>query len=279
MAKTVMNGHPMGISPSLLKGTEMEFSNYRTYEPGDDLRSLDWRMLARSDRYYIKQSETTHSISIKFLLDATASMNHLDSNISKLAFAKVLIACLAYMGHRQGDAIGLEILHEKKSIILASKNDPRHFQRICHELEQTIAFGAFPDLESYKNLPADSRKTLLIYLSDLYEVKSEQIEFLQDLTFRGHEIIVFHIIGQNELDFNYSNVTQLEDLETGKRIALPSKELRIEYLENLQKHLKELKSILNSRKISYQRVIPSEPFQEALTLFLTQRNRIKASNH
>jgi uncharacterized protein (DUF58 family) len=157
-AKTTVEGFMQGIHKSNVKGAGMEFSQYRSYQPGDDLRSLDWKMFARSDRYYIRESEIETSISVRFLLDASASMNHMDGGFSKLQFAKYVAASLAYLTHSQGDSVGLYTICDGKLSALPARKDHQHLTRILHELEQTEAGGKFTEEMHYKNIFLGSQK-------------------------------------------------------------------------------------------------------------------------
>ena len=131
LAKTVVDGFLIGLNKSTVKGPGLEFSQYRSYQPGDDLRWLDWKMYARSDRYYIRESEIETSISVRFLIDASASMNHRDSNgVKKIDYARYLAASLACLANFQGDSVGLYTLANGELYSLASRADPQHLQRI-----------------------------------------------------------------------------------------------------------------------------------------------------
>ena len=143
LAKTVIDGFMTGFNKSTVKGPGLEFSQYRSYQPGDDLRWLDWRMYARSDRYYIRESEIETSISVRFLIDASASMNHEDGGLKKIQYAKYLVASLAYLANLQGDAVGLYVF-QNELFSLASKQDPQHLNRLLYyQLENIEPQGKF----------------------------------------------------------------------------------------------------------------------------------------
>ena len=116
LAKTVVDGFMIGLNKSTVKGPGLEFSQYRSYQPGDDLRWLDWKMYARSDRYYIRESEVETSISVRFLIDASASMNHEDNGVKKIDYARFLAASLAYLANSQGDSVGLYTLGKRRFV-------------------------------------------------------------------------------------------------------------------------------------------------------------------
>src|SRR6195952_5034008 len=122
VAKTVVDGFMIGLNKSTVKGPGLEFSQYRSYQPGDDLRWLDWKMYARSDRYYIRESEVETSISVRFLIDASASMNHQDNGLKKIDYAKMLAGALAYLASQHGDAVGLYTFFNGGIFSLASKS-------------------------------------------------------------------------------------------------------------------------------------------------------------
>src|SRR6056297_1367973 len=134
ISRIVVEGYTSGLNRSKSVGPGMEFSQYRGYEPGDDLRLLDWKMLARSGRYYIKQSEVETHISVKFVLDASQSMQHEEQGLSKIDFARVMIASLAWLAHSQGDAVGLYALNNYKLRSIQPKVQKKHFNRFLQEL-------------------------------------------------------------------------------------------------------------------------------------------------
>src|SRR5476651_978567 len=174
LAKTVVDGFMNGFNKSTVKGPGLEFSQYRSYQPGDDLRWLDWRMFARSDRYYIRESEIETSISVRFLIDASASMNHDDNGIKKIDYARFLAASLAYLVNLQGDAAGLYVFQDGGLFTLSSKADPQHLQRIYYQLDQMKANGTFTKPAHYKELFAGSgRKELLVFITDMYQTDGE----------------------------------------------------------------------------------------------------------
>lgn len=199
-AKMTVDGMMSGINKSAVKGPGMEFSQYRSYQPGDDLRSLDWKMFARSDRYYIRESEIETNISIRMLIDASASMEHQDGEFTKIDYSRYLAASLAYLGNLQGDALGLYVFEEKGIYSLAAKQDFQHLSRIFYQLEQIKPQGKFTTPVHYKELYAGSKnRELLILMTDLYQTNAEIFTLLDTLTSLGHEVLVFHLLSRNEL--------------------------------------------------------------------------------
>ena len=273
LAKTVIDGFMNGFNKSTVKGPGLEFSQYRSYQPGDDLRWLDWRMYARSDRYYIRESEVETSISVRFLIDASASMNHNDGTLKKIEYARFLAASLAYLANLQGDAVGLYVLKEGGLFSLASKPDPQHLQRLYYQLKKIEPSGTFTQPVHYKELFAGSgRKEMLIFITDMYQPDGGITRLLDSLAALKHEIIVFQLMAQNELDFDFKGYAALEDLETGEVIQL-GQQAKNQYLETLQAHQEKIRMQLLSKHIFHRMLNTSEPLDKALRDFLIQRNK------
>lgn len=275
LAKTTVDGFMAGIHAGTLKGEGMEFSQYRSYQPGDDLRRLDWKMFARSDRYYIRESEIETSISVRFLIDASASMNHTDGAFSKIEYARYLAASLAYLANMQHDATGLYVFQDGQVYMLPAKKDRQHLSRIFYQLEQIAPAGRFTEPIRYKDIFSGSiKKELLIFITDFYEENGEIEKLLESLSAHKHEIIVFHLMGRNELSLDYKGYTALEDWETGQTIRIDTSQNREQYTQLLETHLAAIRTKLLNKNISYRMIAMDEPVDRALSDFLKQRNKI-----
>lgn len=273
LAKTVVDGFMNGFNKSTVKGPGLEFSQYRSYQPGDDLRWLDWRMFARSDRYYIRESEVETSISVRFLVDASASMNHNDNGIKKIEYARFLTASLAYLANLQGDAVGLYVFQDGGLFSLASRPDPQHLKRLYYQLTQIEPAGKFTQPVHYKELfTGSNKKELLVFITDMYQQNGEISKLLDSLAALKHEVIVFQLMGQNELDLDFKGFSTLEDLETGETIQINSQQAKA-YQENLQQHLAGIRMELLGKHIVHQLLSTSQPLDKALRDFLVQRNK------
>ncbi len=273
LAKTVVDGFMNGFNKSTVKGPGLEFSQYRSYQPGDDLRWMDWRMYARSDRYYIRESEVETSISVKFLIDASASMNHNDGTLSKIEYAKYLSASLAYLASLSGDAVGLSVFNEGHLYNLNSRPDPHHLQRLYHQLDLIKPAGTFTNPVQYKALfSGQHRKELLVFVTDMYETGHEISHLLDSLSALRHEVIVFHLMGEDELNFDFKGYTSLQDLETGETVAI-SPQTKKNYQEKLETYMAEIKRRMLSKGITYRLLSTARPLDQALQDFLVQRNK------
>ena len=274
-AKATIDSFMMGINKSNVKGQGLEFSQYRIYEPGDDLRWLDWKMFARSDRYYIRESEVDTSISVRFLIDATNSMNHTDSGFRKIDYAKYMAACLGYLASTQGDAVGLYVFKEDGVFALPSKKDTQHLKRFYYQLESIEPKGKFTDPVHYKQLiAANKTRELLVVITDFYEEASEMMQLLNSLATYKNEILVLHVMGDNELTLNYDGYAYLEDLETGQQINIGSSTSKKDYTDKLQQHLSNIKQQLLNKGIAYTLINTKLPIDKALKDFLNQRSKL-----
>lgn len=275
-AKTTIDGFMNGINKSTLKGQGLEFSQYRSYQPGDDLRSLDWKMFARSDRYYIRESEVETNIAVRFLVDASASMNHQDGDFTKMEYARYLVACLAYLANLQGDAVGLYIFKNANLFAMAAKQDYQHLARLFFQLEQIKPEGTFTKPIHYKEIFAGTQKReLLVFVTDLYQTNEEIFTLLDTLNSLRHEIVVFHLLGRNEMNLDFKGYTTFEDLETGETIQIDQAKARATYQERLTLYLEETKMKMLDRRIYYRTLVTDEPIDQALRDFLKQRNKLR----
>jgi uncharacterized protein (DUF58 family) len=275
-AKTIVDGFMTGLNKSSIRGPGLEFSQYRSYQAGDDLRWLDWKMYARSDRYYIRESEVETNISVRFLIDASGSMDHLDGDYRKIEYARYLAAALAYLANLQGDATGLYIFQKNGLFTLASRQDFQHLNRLFYHLEEIRAGGEFTKPVKYKDIFSGSRKKeLLIFITDLYQKKHEILDLLDTLTALKNELIVFHLMGRNELDLDFKGYSILEDLESGQTVNIDARNLRKYYKEKLSEHLSIIRTEMLERHIHYRMIALDESPDEALGDFLNQRNKLR----
>ena len=254
----------------------MEFDQYKSYQPGDDLRQMDWKMFARSDRYYIREAEVDTSIAVRFVIDASASMAHCDTNgLSKMDYARFLIAALAYLAHAQGDAIGLYVLQDQGLVNLTPRHDSMHLQRFWHQLARLEPAGRFPEENTSNALFSGKRqKEITVFISDLYEQKEEISDLVYRLQARRNEVLCFHLMGQNETAFTYEGNLTFEDLETNERVPVEAAQLRKKYLERVQAFLKTVREATQKKQIAYHLFTLHQPLDEALRQFLINRLRI-----
>ncbi|MFD2717174.1 DUF58 domain-containing protein [Hymenobacter monticola] len=271
-ARQSAEGFLNGAHASRRHGAGMEFSQYRPYQPGDDLRRLDWRLAARSDRYYLRESEVDTSLSVHLLLDASASMNHRDDNgLSKLDYARLLLAALAYLATQQGDAVGLSILSPGGLRHLAPRADARQLPRLYHALETAEAAGRFPAAETLAPLTARRQRALTVCVSDLYEEESEINALFTRLRATSGEVLLLHLMAHNELAFTYRSAIAFRDLETGQTLQLDADQQRPAYLQRLQQWLRETAQRARRQGFDYHILDTAQPLDGAMREFLRRR--------
>lgn len=273
-ARRTIDGFMAGINKSKVKGPGLEFSQYRSYQPGDDLRWLDWKRYARSDRYYIRESEIETSISIRLLVDASNSMAHRDGAFTKLDYARLLAASLGWLAHMQGDSFGLYIFQEGDVFSLPSRKDPQHLARFFYQLENIRPGGRMGDPTQYKHIfTGDQKRELLVFFTDMYERDGEISDLLEVLTALRHEIIVFHLMGKNELEMDYKGYQRLQDLETGEQIPFNALLAPAAYKERLQAWMAGVRMQLLDKQIAYSMVRMDQSPGDVLRDFLKQRQK------
>lgn len=275
ISRVIVDGYMSGGNHSRRVGSGMEFSQYRSYQTGDDLRLLDWKMLARSGRYYIKQSEIETNITVKFILDASKSMLHEENGLSKMDHARIITASLAYLAQTQGDAVGLFALNNNKLHAVYPKVQKQHFNRLLTELLAIESEGRWPsNSKNLKELHDRAHKELIIFISDMHEHDDEIIEFLTKLKTSRNEVLLLHIMGGDEMDFNYKGNVTFEDLETGVKLKVNANDAKGHYLKSLNDTLKSTKEALHANGISYHLFRLDGHIGESLKFFLKKRLKL-----
>lgn len=271
-ARQAAEGFLNGAHASRRHGAGMEFSQYRPYQPGDDLRRLDWRLAARSDRYYLRESEVDTSLVVNLVLDASASMNHRDDNgLSKLDYARLLLAALAYLAQKQGDAVGLTILSPKGLQHYPARADTRQLPRLYHALETAEATGTFPDTATLAPLTARRQRALTVCVSDLYEEHGEIHHLLARLRATSGDVLLLHLVAGNELNFSHKGPVTLRDLETGQTIQLDADQQRASYQQQLRQWLRDTAQAARRQGLDYHQLSTAEPLDAAMREFLKRR--------
>jgi uncharacterized protein (DUF58 family) len=273
LAKTVVDGFLTGLHRSPYLGFSIDFAEHRPYMPGDDIRRMDWRLFARTDRHYIKLFEADTNANFVILLDVSASMKYGSHSLAKLDYARYLAACLAYFSNQQRDRVGLVTFdHEIVEYVPASM---KHLDTILHLLDRAEAGrrGSLtePLLQITELL---RRKGILVVISDFYEEPDTVLSAIGPLRARGHDVIVFQVLDPTELEFPFENPAGFEDLETGEQIPVIPGKLRDDYKRMVGAHLGALESKFSSNRIDYALLDTSKPLDLALFQYLLARERL-----
>lgn len=271
ISRVIVDGYLSGLNRSRRVGAGLEFSQYRGYEPGDDLRLLDWKMLARSGRYYIKQSEIDTHITVKFIVDTSASMLHKEEGLSKMEYANVLIASLAHLAHSQGDAVGLLTVNNKQLETLQPATGKSHFNRFLYQLLKLKNQGSWPERITSDQLHNRSHRELIFFITDLYEQSEEITTMITALKTSRNEVAVIHLLGKQELEFNHKGQVIFEDLESGEKVKVNARDARAQYVQAMESSMTIIKEKLLSSGVGYDLFTLDKHLGEALQLFLKKR--------
>jgi uncharacterized protein (DUF58 family) len=274
LARTVVEGFMSGLHRSPFTGFSTEFTEYRQYNPGDDLRYLDWRLLARTDRYFIKKYRADTNTQCHLLIDTSASMNYAHaSSVTKLQYAQFLAASLAYLLNRQQDAVGLVAFAEKVHTHVPARNRTGHMRTVFGNLSLLQPGGETNLSESLHQLAEVlTRRGIVVVISDFYDQPDRLGEAFQHLNFKGHDIVAFQVLDQNELDFDFNDpVLLLEDAETQEQMPVLPDVVMAGYRERMRRHVDDMRLCAAANNVDYELLTTKQPLDFALLSFLSRR--------
>jgi uncharacterized protein (DUF58 family) len=270
LARTVVDGFMHGVHRSARKGSSLDFAEHRAYQPGDDLRRVDWRLFARTDRYYVKQYEADTNVSVWFALDTSASMDFATGPVTKFDYARFLVASLAWLSKNQGDRVGLVTMGDDLGEVIPPS--ARHLQRMLHTLGRTKASGRGRLLETLERVAhVTTRAGVVVIVSDCYEPADKLGRALDTMRARGHDVILFHPIDPGERDLSFDVPLTIEDAESGVRLPLRPDELRKQYKEAFSSHRDALTKRLAAGRVDYVPIETDKPLDLALHAYLDMR--------
>ena len=268
-----MEGNVSGHHKSNHKGSSVEFAEYREYTPGEDPKRMDWRVLARTDKYFLKEFEAETNLRSHHLLDCSASMKF-GKPESKLEFAKKLIGTLSYAYLNQGDAVGLSLLLPEHTEDIPARRNPSQLQDILHTLDHAEASGKDQVIDQLHDVAETikSRALVIIYSDFLDDPKSisDVVHHMRD---RKHEVVLFHIMDRQEVEFVFDRPTRFIDLEGGSSLLTEPSIIRDEYLNQMRVHLDEIKKICSETQSSHYKTLTDLPVEEALKKFSFERTQ------
>lgn len=274
IARIIVEGFMSGSNKSQSVGAGQEFNQYKNYQAGDDLRQLDWKVFARSERYYIKQSEIETNITVKFILDASHSMAYEEDGLSKLQYSKVMTAALGYLARKQSDTLGLFTVNDKRIASVQPRFEQQQFIRFLNELVHLKSEGTWSKGNGMEQLFDHHSKEMIVFITDLYDDSEDLQQFISKLKTTRNEVIVFHLMGKHETDFDFDGSFTFEDLETGARTKADTLIQHKEYSQRVQMWLASSRKWMLEKQINYQLIFINEPFDIALRNFLHQRNAL-----
>jgi uncharacterized protein (DUF58 family) len=273
-ARTVVEGFWSGIHRSPYHGFSVEFSEYRQYTSGDDLRYLDWRVFARSDRFFVKRYEDETNVRCQLLVDQSRSMAYSSLGYTKAQYAATLAATLAYFLHRQGDAVGLLTFDEKVRDYLPARHRPAHLRQIMLALDRPAGGKATDVVAAVDRISSLLRKRgLVILISDFLAPLEALRPKLSALAAGGHEVDVFQVLDPAELNLGVESAARFEDLESGRLVYVDPQRARKEYKQRLDAHIGALRQMCGDLGAGYHLLSTDEALGNALFEFLQQRMR------
>lgn len=267
-----MQGNVAGRHRSLNRGSSVEFAEYRKYVQGDDTRRLDWKAFARSDRYYIKEFEADTNLLAHFIIDASGSMEFQDKGISKISFAQKIAATLSYLAVDQGDAAGLSCISTKLDIEVPPRRRASHLQSIFKTLSEITPKGDTGLVDGLHAIAEKvPRRGLIVILSDLFCDPDALSDALQHLRYRKHDVVVFHLMDPQEIDFDFERPHRFVDMEDGSTIVAEPALIADEYREVVQRFLVDTKKRCHDANADYHLVRTTENYENVLSTFLLDR--------
>ncbi len=273
-ARTIVEGFLTGLHRSPFKGFSVEFAEYRQYIPGDDLSTIDWKVYARSDRYYVKKFEDETNVDCHVMLDVSGSMGYGSGAMTKFEYGACLAASLAYLMNRQRDAVGLTAFDDKIVNMLPASARHGHLRAVLLTL-QRLRLGKETNISRPLHQLADSltKRGMVIVISDLLDDPDEVTRALKHFQFRGTDVIVFQLLDRDEIDFPFDRATRFEDLETSDEVMAVPSVVRDHYLREMGALIDRYRRELGSAGIDYNMLPTDEPLEMALLAYLSTRSR------
>jgi uncharacterized protein (DUF58 family) len=271
-ARIAVEGFVSGLHKSPHRGFSVEFNDYRNYYPGDDMRHVDWKLYARSEKFYIKQYEDETNVRCMIVLDCSASMAYASGSLTKLDYGITLASALAYFIMQQRDAVGLITFDEALKDYIPPKCRQPHLMRILRSLAQTSAAKKTNAIRPLTDLAASLRKkSMVILITDMLDDEDRVITTLQNLRAMGNDVIVFHLMDDAELNFPFNEASEFVDMENNESYITSPAAIRSAYLENLNEYLSFCKKQCQSSGVDYCLMNTSKPLDEALSAYMTKR--------
>jgi uncharacterized protein (DUF58 family) len=268
-ARMIVEGTRNGLHRSPYHGFSVEFTEYRQYTPGDDLRHLDWRVFARSDRYEIKRFEDETNLRCHLVVDQSRSMSFGSTGYSKADYASTLAATLAYFLELRGDAVGLLTFGDTVQDYLPPRHRTGHFRQLLRALEkEPVSRDTHLTAPVERLLALVPKRGMMVWISDFLAPLEGLEPLLASWVAIGHEVIAFQVLDPKELSFDYSEPTRLEDLETGRTLPLDPSAMRGDYLSALTAHNRQLQTLCERLGVGFLQLPTHRPLELALTEFL-----------
>jgi uncharacterized protein (DUF58 family) len=277
-ARIVVEGLITGLHRSTLRGRDVEFAEHREYSPGDEMRHIDWKVYARSGRYYVKRFEQFTNAKVQILLDCSRSMLVDTHGVSKLDYARRLAACLSYLLLRQGDSVGLALFDERVRVRVGAVAHTEHLGPLAEAL---VRAEPGPDTDIAASLTevaaSLSRRQVLVLVSDLIDEVPRVVEAVSHLRARRHDVLVFQVLDPQEIRFDFHGSVRIRDLESGRTLELDADRARNLYRREAQRVLGEYELRFRERGIDYNVLETDTNMADGLMRALAHRAQLGSS--
>jgi uncharacterized protein (DUF58 family) len=273
LAKTVVDGFINGLHRAPFFGASIDFAEHRGYVPGDDIRRVDWKVFARTDRYYVKQYEADTNTNFTILMDISKSMSFSSGGVTKLEYGAFLGACLGYLSTRQRDRVG--IITFDADIVTHVPPSAKHFDQVLYTLDRAKA-----EKPGHLSVPLNKmaehfkRRGILLLISDFYDEPEAILDAIKPLRFLGNDLIVFHVLDPQELNFDYKDASAFEDIESREQIPVVPESFREEYRRLIREHINKLQTKFSEQRIDYAQITTNEPLDRALFGYMSSREKL-----
>lgn len=270
LARTVVDGFLHGLHRSARKGLSLDFAEHRPYQPGDDLRRIDWKAYARTDRFYVKEYDADTNAACVIALDCSGSMDYAAAGVNKFVYGRMLAASLAWLAQRHGDRVGLATFGDRLRDVIPPGT--RHLQLILHALGRAGA-GGESDIAAAVDRVADlaSRPGIVVLITDCYEEPSALGRAVDTLRARSHDVLLFHLIDPVEAEFSFDAPLVFEDGERGTRLPIRPEDAREKYLALWRAHRAALDGRMAAAGVDYVALATDRPLDAALHTYLDHR--------
>ena len=275
-ARTVVEGFISGLHKSPFHGYSVEFATHREYVPGDDIKHIDWKVWARADRLYVKQYEEETNLRSTLLVDASRSMRYggADGGMRKFDYACTVAASLAYLLQQQQDAVGLVTFDTEIRRKLPASSHPTHLKLLLHELANTQPDNRTDVADVFHRLAEQiTKRGLVVLISDCFLDVDRLTRALQHFRHKRHEVVVFHVMHEHELEFPFQDNILFRGLEVDQQVLTEPRALRKAYLEAVERFLARVRRACASNGIDYMLMSTSDPLDAALASYLAFRRR------
>ncbi|PIE22811.1 MAG: DUF58 domain-containing protein [Planctomycetota bacterium] len=270
-ARLVVEGFVAGMHKSPYRGYSVEFAQHREYVPGDDIRFLDWKVFGKSDRLYVKEFEEETNLKAHIFLDQSESMSY-GSERRKFDYAATMAASLGFLIQQQADSVALELFDEGLLTQIPPSNSRAQVNKILKALSEAQPSGKTKIGRVLNELAEKQvRKGLVIVISDLFDEPEEILAALKHLRHRGQDVLLFHVLDRDEVDFPFQRMTLFEGMEAMPELLCDPKSLREAYLAEVQAFEEQVRKGCQAQKVDYQRVITDQPLDVVLTTYLARR--------